>query len=680
MPLVSTAIPNLLNGISQQPQTLRQITQGEEQINATSSVIDGLVRRPPTEHIAKIISSAVSGASVHIVNRDADDQYIVVISATTSSATIQIFSLDGTVTTCTTPDGVDYLFCANPAQDLEFLTVADYTFVVNKTKTVGMEVAVTNGNVTSKHQEFTDLPTTATVNDIYEIIGDNTNQFDNYYVKALSANTYEETVKPNIKYQLDATTMPHSLVLTSGSFAFRKNTWGERTVGDEDSAPNPSFVGRTVSNIFFYKNRLGLLSDEYVLFSQSANFFNFFPTSVTAVLDDAPIDVSVSHTKVSLLKHAIPFNESLTLFSDSTQFTIETGGILTPKTISIVPSTEFENDTTVAPVGAGNYLYFTTKRGDFTSVREYYVESDTVIVDASEVTSHVPKYIPKNVVKLASSSNEDVLFVLSATDRSKLYSYRWFWQGTTKMVSSWSEWQLDSGDSILDMTILENELFFVISRADGVHIEKVKLQYPIDTGLDFCVRVDRKVSLTGTYDAPTDTTTWTLPYAYSGAMKAIKSGSWSSRKGTDITITRPTTTTVAAVGNYSSAPVILGVPYTTSYKFSTQFVRENQGKQSVQSGRLQLRTMRLNYENTGFFKVLVTPEGRPTGSYDMTGQILNSTSTTVEDINIISGTFRFPIQSKNDRVTIQIQSDSHLPCNFQSAEWEGYYTIRSQRI
>ena len=390
--------------------------------------------------------------------------------------------------------------------------------------------------------------------------------------------------------------------------------------------------------------------------------------------------MSVSHTKVSILKHAIPFNESLTLFSDTTQFTIETAGILTPKTISIVPTTEFENDTSVAPVGAGNYLYFSTKRGDFTSIREYYVESDTVIVDASEVTAHVPKYITKNVVKLASSSNEDVLFVLSSEDRSKLYSYRWYWQGTTKMVSSWSTWQLDTGDSILDMEILENELYLVISRSDGVHIERVKLQYPIDTGLTFCTRVDRKVTITGAYDSATNTTTWTLPYAFSGAMKVIKSGTWSARKGTDITVTRPTTTTIAATGDYSAAPCIIGVPYTTSYTFSTQFVRENNGKQSVQAGRLQLRTMRVNYENTGFFKVTVTPDGRPAGVYHMTGQILNSTSTTIEDFNIISGTFRFPIQSKNDRVTLKIESDSHLPCSFQSAEWEGYYTIRSQRI
>lgn len=680
MPLISASIPNLLNGISQQPQTVRQVTQGQKQVNAVSSVIDGLVRRPPTEHIAKILSTALSGAAIHVVNRDASNQYIIIVSATSTSATIQSFDLDGNITTVTTPNGTGYLHCTNPVQDLAFLTVADFTFVVNKTKTVIMETGVINGVIHDSVQEFSELPSDAVAGQIYEIIGDNTNQFDSYYVKALSANTYEETVAPNVQYQIDADTMPHSLVLTSGAFSFQKNTWGQRTVGDAQSAPNPSFVGRGINNIFFYKNRLGLLADENVIFSQAAEFFNFFPTTVTAVLDDAPIDVSVSHTKVSILKHAIPFNESLTLFSDTTQFTIETGGILTPGTISIIPSTEFENDTTVAPVGAGNYLYFSTKRGNFTSLREYYVESDTVIVDAAEISAHVPKYIPKNVVKLSSSSNEDILFALSSDERSKLYVYHWYWSGTTKAISSWSEWNLDSGDSILDMTILENELYMVVSRTDGVHIERVKLQYPRDVGLEFCARMDRKITVSGTYDASADATTWTLPYAYTGAMVAIKSGAWATRQGTDITVTRPTTTTVQAVGDYSASTVMLGVPYETKYTFSTQYVKENNGKQTVNSGRLQLRTMRINFTKSGFFNVNVTPEGRPTNVYTSTGNVLNSTNTTIQDVNIIDGTFRFPIQSRNDKVDISITSSSYLPCSFQSAEWEGYYTIRSQRI
>ena len=171
-----------------------------------------------------------------------------------------------------------------------------------------------------------------------------------------------------------------------------------------------------------------------------------------------------------------------------------------------------------------------------------------------------------------------------------------------------------------------------------------------------------------------------MPYVYDGTVKAIKSGAWSSRKGTDITVTRPTTSTVAATGDYSAATVTIGIPYTFEYQFSEQHVKENQGKQSVQSGRLQLRTMRVNYEDSGFFKVEVTPEARGTNTYEFSGNVINSPSTTIEDVNISDGTFRFPIQSKNDRVTVKILSDSYLPCSFQSAEWEGFYTIHSQRI
>tara|TARA_R100000458_G_scaffold19818_1_gene17546 strand:- start:1394 stop:3451 length:2058 start_codon:yes stop_codon:yes gene_type:complete len=685
MALVSTSIPNLLNGVSQQPSSIRQVTQGESQVNALSSVIDGLIKRPPTEHVAKIINSAVSNAAIHVVDRGVGFQHILVVQATSSSASISAFDLSGNaVTVNASGTNLQYLYCDDPANDLQFLTVADYTFVLNKTKTVAEDSTVVSGSLQgTNYQEFADLPTNASVGNLYQVIGSETNSFDTYYVKALSANTYEETVKPAETYKLDYSTMPYSIVpSSSGTFNFtlQQNTWGNRIVGDSTSAPFPSFVGKTLANMFFYKNRLGFITEENVVMSAAGDFLRFFPKTVTTLLDEAPIDVSVAHTKVSLLRHAIPFNESLTLFADTTQFTIENLGSLTPKTISIIPSTEFENDTSVAPVGAGNYLFFVSRKGDFSSVREYYVQSDTVITDALEVTAHVPKYVPKNITKLATSSNEDILVCLSSEDRGKLYIYKWFTDGAQKLQSSWSTWEFATGTSILDINILENELYLVISRSDGVFVEKVKLQYPNDTGLTFNIRADRKTTLTGSYNAGTNTTTWTLPYVYDGTMVVAKSGSWSNRKGVDITTTRPTTSTIAATGDYSAASVIVGVPYTMTYQFSTQHVREKEGTQSVQSGRLQLRTMRVNYEDTGFFKVQVTPEARTTNEYEFTGVVLNQASSTIEDVILSDGTFRFPVQSKNDRVNISVTSDSYLPCAFQNAEWEGFYHIRSRRI
>ena len=78
--------------------------------------------------------------------------------------------------------------------------------------------------------------------------------------------------------------------------------WGERTVGDLVSAPDPSFIGNKINNVFFFRNRLGFLAGDNVILSRVSEFFNFFPETVISVLDSEPIDVAASHTKVAILK------------------------------------------------------------------------------------------------------------------------------------------------------------------------------------------------------------------------------------------------------------------------------------------------------------------------------------------------------------------------------------------
>jgi hypothetical protein len=686
-------------------------------------VIDGLIKRPPTEHINEFLSNSISNAAIHVVDRGAGkrDIFIAYSNPTNSDpdrVQMACIAVDGTQGSVSANGGqsaiMEYLHCTNPAEELKFITVNDYTIVVNTTKTPAFTTDETTGLADSgKYNDFSDLPdgyapadggtgTNAYVNRIYEVLGSSDNSFDNYWVKCVDdgknegSNTlvrstaYEETLQNGTITTLDNSTMPHKITPSPTNpnlYVMDRIDWGERTCGDTTSAPAPSFVGNNINNIFFYKNRLGFLSGENVILSASGDFFRFFPETVTTLLADSPIDVTTTHTKASVLKQAIAFNDSLTLFSDNTQFKIENAGNLTPQTISIIPSTEFENDSNVEPVGAGNFLYFVSKKGDYSSVREYFIEADTVITDASEITAHVPKYIPKNVVKLASSSNEDTLVALSSEDRSKLYVYKWFSDGQQKLQSSWSTWELPTGASVMDVSIIESQLYLVVSRSDGTSLEKIDLQYLDDTGLPFCSRIDRKTTLTGSYNSTTNVTTWTLPYEYTGEVTLVKGGTWPSRKGANISNYRPSTfpsgaskKEVYATGDYSGYPVIAGIRYSMTYQFSTQHVKEKNGAQSVQSGRLQLRTMRVNFENTGFFKIQVTPDARQTYEYEYTGVTLNQLGSTIGDVVLNDGTYRFPIQSKNDRVAIQITSDSYLPCAFQNAEWEGFYSIRSQRI
>ena len=106
MPLINHAIPNLINGVSQQSETLRLGSQAENQINGFSSVVEGLKKRPPTEFIKKISNSAYTNPFIHTINRDSNERYILVITQNN----IEVFDVNGTSYTVNTPAGTSY-FC-----------------------------------------------------------------------------------------------------------------------------------------------------------------------------------------------------------------------------------------------------------------------------------------------------------------------------------------------------------------------------------------------------------------------------------------------------------------------------------------------------------------------------------------------------------------------------------------
>ena len=144
---------------------------------------------------------------------------------------------------------------------------------------------------------------------------------------ALEEGQWEETVEAGIQFKFDYSTMPHVLIRQAdGNFRFARvdgdtytisgtdytlPKWGERTVGDLDSAPNPSFIGSKINNVFFFRNRLGFLADDNVVLSRAAEFFNFFPETVLSVIDSEPIDVAASHTKVAILRTAVTVEQEL---------------------------------------------------------------------------------------------------------------------------------------------------------------------------------------------------------------------------------------------------------------------------------------------------------------------------------------------------------------------------------
>jgi len=576
------------------------------------------------------------------------------------------------------------------------------TVIITKTGNASFDLATYDSlgdtgitSTTGTVQRFDDLPDYAPNNYVAQVQGDQTNDFDDYYVKFVSdhgdqsllgSGTWIETIKPNISYELNAATMPHLLIRqANGSFTLEQGEWGDRIIGDLTSAPTPSFIGKKISDVFFFQNRLGFLSGENVVMSRTSEYFDFFKSTARSILDNDPIDVAASHTKVSTLKHAIPFDRKLLLFSDQTQFILKGSEYITPKNTSIAQTTEYEASSTAKPAAAGNLVYFSSTRGGFSSIREYYVIDDTDRSDATDVTSHVAKYVPDNLYSMAVSTAENAMVCLSSSDASSMYVYKYHIAGSEKLQSAWFKYTFN-GLTVLDAEFMDSALYVLGNKGGKTVLCTVSFDAGrFDTNQTYVTRLDYRfpeTACTRTYNSGTGQTTITTPYALVAPF-VTKRG---TNQGTTIPVVSSSTTSVVVAGDHSSTQLYVGEKYLMTYEFSQPNMKEptaKGGRVSIAGGRLQIKHWLLRYQDSGDFIVKVIPTYGANSSgdtYASTGRFIGGGSTVLGTTTLASGEFRFPVMVKSDRLRVVIECDSHLPCQFLSAEWEGQMHLRSRRI
>ena len=509
--------------------------------------------------------------------------------------------------------------------------------------------------------DFKQLPIEGPNNFVIKVSGDNQKAQDDYYVN-FSDGVWKETVEPNIEIALNASTMPHKLSkLANGNFQFDPASYANRKVGDDDTNPFPSFVGYKLADIFFHKNRLGVLADENVIFATAGEFlnFDFFRKSTLTIIDSDPIDVAVSSNKVSILKHAVPFNEALLLFSDLTQFKVTADPVLTPETVNVANTTEFETSLRAKPAAAGKYVYFASKRGAWSGMWEYFVDTDTDVNDATEISSHIPEYLNGEIINIQASSNEDMILAQTSNDAEAIYVYRYYWSGREKLQASWSRWVFD-GD-VIGFSFNRADITILIKRGNNLFLEKINLSVDEATEYttgQFSIHLDRRVILeTGGLTA--------IPYTDGNVVYIDQTGK-----------IIPLSDVAGKLSN--SERVFAGVPFTFKYQFSEPVIKEN--NKAITTGQLQLRNYAVVYNNTGFFKVTVAPERRTAYVRTFTGRVVGSAANILNVAAIESGTYRFGVLGKSSETTVTLESDSHLPCIFQSAEWEAFFHLRSRRM
>ena len=508
---------------------------------------------------------------------------------------------------------------------------------------------------------------------------------------ASGTGSWVESNEPASQYKLDPATMPHQLVReTDGSFKYSEIVWEDRDVGDDVTNIVPSFVGSTIRNMFFYRNRFGLLSGGNVILSKAGSFYDFWNGSAMVATADDPIDISASSTKPVFLNYVKTTSAGLVMFSDTEQFLLSTDSdILSPESSKVNTLSDYECDTNIPAINLGTSLAFLSKTPLYSRLFELANISTTDPPTSFNTTGIVPELVPSTIDNITGSPGMSIIS-LGTTGSSTLYHYRFYQTAEKRVASTWYKWDLTG--NLIDQFFDISTFYTVISDGTNVSIMSFDLRQASEEGFltlptgektDVCMDY-YNTNPYRTYTSATDITRVFLPFTHVSGKKlaVVALGGYVGgvTPGGVGAILYPTVAGSAGSeyvdisGDYRGKNIIIGYIYTMTVdlpKFYYNSGDPQSGKADYTSD-LIIHRVKVSTGLSGPVKYNVNLTGIPDRSQTVSA-IMPYTYTANDVAMAAEGVHEVSVYQRNENISFSIIGDTPLPVSLLGMTWEGKY-------
>jgi len=517
---------------------------------------------------------------------------------------------------------------------------------------------------------------------------------DDYYLKFEGQNdkdgsgSWTECALPGITTTL--TNMPLVIQRTgTTTFTVKQFTYGTRDVGDTFTNPMPSFVGKRINKVLFFRNRLAMLAGENVITSRPGTLGepNFFIETALTVSVSDPVDISAASMFPSDLFDGIEINAGLLVFSTNQQFLLASDDtVFNPDTAKLRSIATFNYNENMAPISLGTTVAYIDNSGKFSRFNEMANSAREGEPNIIEVSKVVPTLLPKDI-DLMTNSRENSIVLIGKTGTDEIFGYKYFQSADKRVQAAWFKWKLNN--PLTYHFIINDEYFFLDS---DYYLQSIKLVQAdsdpsiVQDNVDFLLHVDNHTTVSGgSYNAATNLTTFSSVSWLSSVttpnhdLVVIDTNSNSARVGR---YAKPTVsgTNFTLPGDWSGATLTIGYIYPYQVKIPTLYPTKIEGSQSTAdvNSSLVLHRVKFHFGKIGLYETTLERVGKP----DYT-EVYESTELNEYDASDAPYLEEFikaiPVYEKNTNVEITLKSSHPAPATLRSMSWEGDYSPKYYR-
>jgi len=517
---------------------------------------------------------------------------------------------------------------------------------------------------------------------------------DDYYLKFEGQNdkdgsgAWTECALPGITTTL--TNMPLVIQRTgTTTFTVKQFTYGVRDVGDTLTNPMPSFVGKRINKVLFFRNRLALLAGENVITSRPGTLGEpdfFIETALTVSVSD-PVDISAASMFPSDLFDGIEINAGLLVFSTNQQFLLASDDtVFNPDTAKLRSIATFNYNENMPPISLGTTVAYIDNSGKFSRFNEMANSAREGEPNIIEVSKVVPTLLPKNI-DLMTNSRENSIVLISKTGTDTVFGYKYFQTADKRVQAAWFKWKLNN--PLTYHFIINDEYFFLDS---DYYLQSIKLVQAdsdpsiVQDNVDFLLHVDNHTTVSGgSYSAATNLTTFSSVSWLSSVttpnhdLVVIDTNTNSARVGR---YAKPTvsSTNFTLPGDWSSATLTIGYIYPYQVKIPTLYPTKIDGSRATAdvNSSLVLHRVKFHFGKVGLYETTLERVGKT----DYT-EVYESTELDEYDASDAPYLEEFiktiPVYEKNTNVEITLKSSHPAPATLRSMSWEGDYSPKYYR-
>ena len=563
--------------------------------------------------------------------------------------------------------------------------------------------------ITNQANNVGDLPTNCRHDYVVKIVNSSDDD-DDYYLKfnqnnAGTANqnyfgegVWEECAAPDIEIEIDQDTMPIKIIrelpgntYPQGRFAVQTIDYGQRTVGDDNTNPVPSFIGSPLQKMLFFRNRLVVLSQNNVITSKTNDFFNFFSTSAMTETSSDPIDLQASSTFPTTIFDGIEVNAGLLLFSSNQQFMLTTDSdAFTPTTAKINYLSSYNYNPKTVPFSMGvtsGFINSTGKNSRIFEMADIRREGEPTVLEQSKLVS---KKLPIDLT-IPTTSRENSLLLIGAKNYNEVWGFRYYSNGEKRVQSAWFRWSISG--HLVHHVILDDVYYLVVKNGndtDGYEyiLESIDVKKQDDTKIigteSYPIHLDRHTQMSAlsssSYNATTKKTTFARPTGFSSTDQIAI---YNHNSGNDIGRYALTTTSgsnLVVDGDWTGTTFMLGYLFDYLVEIPTIYVTQAAGEKSRSDTRSSLVVHRLHFAFGEVGNIDTTIKRRGRVDYTANFSAAEIDSIDANELPIVEDYIQtIPIYERNTNLTVQIKSTHPSPATLHSMNWEGDYNPRYYR-